>query len=127
MITLELLFHDLVLKDYTLKEGGRLTIGRHPDNDVVPKDAAVSKHHAIVERKGEKLIVLDKESINGTFVNGIKVQSAELNEADIVKFGNELNIRVSIFSLKKRVSAVTEEHDDKSAVLSTIERTLDKL
>jgi len=55
------------------------------------------------------------------------VQSAELKEEDIVKFGNELNIRVFTFSLQKRASAVTEEHDDKSAVLSTIERTLDKL
>jgi pSer/pThr/pTyr-binding forkhead associated (FHA) protein len=127
MIILELRFQELVLKEYTLKEGGSLTIGRHPDNDIVPKDAAVSKHHAIFERKGEKLIVLDKGSRNGTFVNGMKVQSAELNDDDIVKFGNELNLRVSSFSLKKRASAVTDEHDDKSAVLSTIERTLDKL
>ena len=127
MTILELRFQNLVLKEYTLKEGGRLTIGRHSDNDIVPKDAAVSNHHAIIERKGEKLIVLDKESINGTFVNGIKEQSAELNEEDIVKFGNELNVKVFTFYLQKRASAVTEEHDDKSAVLSTIERTLDKL
>ena len=66
MIILELRFHDLVLKEYTPKKGDRLTIGRHPDNDIVPKDAAVSYHHAIIERKGEKLIVLDKESKNGT-------------------------------------------------------------
>jgi pSer/pThr/pTyr-binding forkhead associated (FHA) protein len=127
MIILELRAQSLVLNEYTLEKGDSLTIGRHPDNDIVPKDAAVSNHHAIIKRKGEKLIVLDKESINGTFVNGIKVQSAELNEEDIVKFGNELNIRVFTFSLKKRTSAVTEEHDDKSAVFSTIERTLDKL
>jgi pSer/pThr/pTyr-binding forkhead associated (FHA) protein len=127
MIILELRAQSLVLKEYTLEKGDSLTIGRHPDNDIVPKDEAVSNHHAIIERKGEKLIVLDNESRNGTFVNGTKVQSAELNEEDIVKFGNELNIRVFTFSLKKRTSAVTEEHDDKSAVLSTIERTLDKL
>ena len=127
MIILELRFQDLVLKDYALKEGGRLTIGRHPKNDIVPKDVAVSNHHAIIERIGEELIVLDKESRNGTFVNGTRVQSAELNDEDAVKFGNQLNISVSTFSLKKGVSAVTEEHDDKSAVLSTIERTLDKL
>ena len=127
MIILELRAQSLVLKEYTLEKGDSLTIGRHPDNDLVPKDAAVSNHHAIIERKGEKLIVLDKESINGTFVNGIKVQSAELNDKDIAKFGNQLNLRVSPFSLKRKASAATEEHDDKSAVLSTIERTLDKL
>ena len=127
MIILELRAQSLVLNEYTLEKGDSLTIGRHPDNDIVPKDAAVSNHHAIIERKGEKLIVLDKESINGTFVNGIKVQSAELNDKDIAKFGNQLNLRLSTFSLKRRASAVAEEHDDKSAVLSTIERTLDKL
>ena len=127
MIILELRAQSLVLKEYTLEKGDSLTIGRHPDNDIVPKDAAVSDHHAIIERKGEKLIVLDKESRNGTFVNGIKVQSAELNDEDIVKIGNELNVKVFTFSLKKRASAVTEEHDDKSAVFTTIERTLDKL
>ena len=126
MIILELRFHDLVLKDYTLKEGGRLTIGRHSDNDIVPKDVAVSNHHAIIERKGEKLIVLDNESRNGTFVNGTKVQSAELNDEDTVQIGNVINIKVFTFSLKRRAAA-TGEHDDKSAVLSTIEQTLDKL
>jgi pSer/pThr/pTyr-binding forkhead associated (FHA) protein len=127
MIILELRVQSLVLKDYTLEEGGRLTIGRHPDNDIVPKDEAVSKHHAIIERKGEKLIILDKESRNGTFVNGKKVQSAELKDEDIVQIGSLLNLRVSTFSLKKRALAETEEHDDKSVVFSTIERTLDKL
>jgi pSer/pThr/pTyr-binding forkhead associated (FHA) protein len=127
MVVLELRHKKLVLKDYTLKEGDRLTIGRHPNNEIVPKDPAVSKHHTIIERIGEKLIVIDRESRNGTFVNGIKVQSAELNDEDIVKFGNELNLRVFTFSLKKRASAVTDEYDDKSDVLGTIERTLDKL
>jgi pSer/pThr/pTyr-binding forkhead associated (FHA) protein len=127
MVILELRHKELVLKDYTLKEGDRLTIGRHPDNDIVPKDAAVSNHHAVIQRKDEKVILVDKGSKNGTFVNGKKVQSAELNDEDIVKFGNELNLRVFTLSVKKRVSAVTEEHDDKSAVLGTIERTLVKL
>jgi len=124
MVILELRFKELVLKEYTLKEGDRLTIGRHPDNDIVPKDAAVSKHHAIIERVGEKLIVLDKESRNGTFVNDIKVQSAELNDEEIVKFGNELNLKVFAYSSKKMAS---EEHEDKSDVFDTIERTVVKL
>lgn len=127
MVILELRHKELVLKDYTLKEGDRLTIGRHPDNDIVPKDAAVSHHHAVIERKEEKVILVDKGSKNGTFVNGKRVQSAELNDDDIVKFGKELNVKVFTFSVKKRASAATEEHDDKSDVLSTIERTLVKL
>ena len=109
---------------YTLKEGDRSKLGRHPDNDIVPKDATVSDHYAIIGRIGEKLIMLDKENRNGSFVNVIKVQSAELADEDIVKFGNLLNVRVCTFFLKKGVAAIIEKHDDKSAMLSTIERTL---
>ena len=78
MIILELRFHDLVLKEYTLEKGDRLTIGRHPDNG-------------------------------------------------IVKIGNDLNLKVFTISVKEKTSSVTEEFDDKSVVLSTIVRTLDKL
>jgi hypothetical protein len=60
-------------------------------------------------------------------VNGIEVQSAELNDEDTVQIGNIINIKVFTFSLKKKASAVTEDHEDKSVVLSTIERTLAKL
>jgi pSer/pThr/pTyr-binding forkhead associated (FHA) protein len=124
MVVLELRLEELMLKEYSLKDGDRLTIGRHPEKDIAPKDAAFSKQHAVIERVVEKLIVLDRESRNGTFVNGMEVQSAELNDEDIFRFGNQLNLKVFAFSLKKMAS---EAHADKSAVHSTIERTLDKL
>jgi hypothetical protein len=55
------------------------------------------------------------------------VQSAELNDEDTVQIGNVINIKVFTFSLKKKASAVTEDHEDKSVMLSTIEQTLAKL
>ena len=127
MAILELRFQDLVLKEYTLKKGDSLTIGRDPDNDIVPKDETVSNRHAILERKKEKLIVIDKGSKNGTFVNGIKVQSAELYDEDIVKIGKEINVKVYTDSWRKGESAIIEEHDDKSAVATTIQQALHKL
>ena len=127
MFLLELRFNELVLREYHLENGDRLTIGRHPDNDIVPKDTAVSNHHAIIESEGDKLIVFDKETTNGTFVNGIKVQSAELKNEDVIEIGNDLSLQVWAFSVEIRELTMTQEHDDKSVVFSTIERTLDKL
>jgi pSer/pThr/pTyr-binding forkhead associated (FHA) protein len=40
------------------------------------------------------LIVFDKGSTNGTIVNGIKVQSAELYDGDIVEIGEQISIKV---------------------------------
>ena len=51
----------------------------------------------------------------------------KLNDKDIVKIGNDLNLKVFTISVKEKTSSVTEEFDNKSVVLSTIERTLDKL
>lgn len=48
----------------------RVTIGRGTDNDVVLADASVSKAHAVLERDGERFVVVDQGSTNGVFVDG---------------------------------------------------------
>ena len=112
MVKLELNFQGLVLKEYTLQDGSSLTIGRHSENDIVVKDRSASRHHAFFERKGENLIVHDKGSKNGTFVNGIKVQSAQVHHGDLIKVGTKLSIKAFIISTKKRESTVTGEQDN---------------
>jgi pSer/pThr/pTyr-binding forkhead associated (FHA) protein len=112
MVKLELNLQGLVLKEYTLQDGSRLTIGRHSDNDIVVKDRSASRHHAFFERKAENLIVHDKGSKNGTFVNGKKVQSAQVYHGDLVKVGTKLSIKAFIISTKKRESTVTGEQDN---------------
>jgi pSer/pThr/pTyr-binding forkhead associated (FHA) protein len=112
MVKLELNFQGLVLKEYTLQDGSSLTIGRHSENDIVVKDRSASRHHAFFERKGENLIVHDKGSKNGTFVNGKKVQSAQVYHGDLVKVGTKLSITAFIISTKKRESTVTGEQDN---------------
>jgi len=112
MVKLELNFQGLVLKEYTLQDGSSLTIGRHSENDIVVKDRSASRHHASFERKGANLIVHDKGSKNGTFVNGKKVQSAQVYHGDLVKVGTKLSIKAFIISTKKRESTVTGEQDN---------------
>lgn len=49
--------------------GARLTIGRGSSCDLVVSDASVSTLHALVERLGDRWVVRDLASRNGTFVN----------------------------------------------------------
>ena len=67
---------------------GSLTIGRATDNDIVIPDVLASRHHAtlIPTPGGTKLA--DNRSINGTFVNGNRVDAALLNPGDVVTIGN---------------------------------------
>ena len=64
------------------------TIGRATDNDIVIRDVLASRHHATLVPSPDGVEILDARSINGTFVNGTRVDGALLREGDVVTIGN---------------------------------------
>src|SRR5205807_7919781 len=52
---------------------GPVTIGRHPECDVVLDDTNVSRRHAEVRRQGDAYVLVDLGSTNGSKVNGARV------------------------------------------------------
>lgn len=67
---------------------GSLTIGRAGDNDIVIPDVLASRHHATLIPTPGGIEIADNRSINGTFVNGNRVDTALLNDGDVVTIGN---------------------------------------
>ncbi len=67
---------------------GSITIGRSSDNDIVIPDVLASRHHATLVPAPGGAEIRDNRSINGTFVNGARVEQARLNEGDTVTIGN---------------------------------------
>lgn len=63
-------------------------IGRGPWNDLVVNDPKVSKGHCRIERLGDHLVLTDLGSVNGTFVNGEKVQQRVLQPGDVIRVGD---------------------------------------
>ncbi len=64
------------------------TIGRHPESDVFLDDVTVSRRHAEVRREPSgRLELADVGSLNGTYVNGERIESVELGEGDQVQVG----------------------------------------
>jgi DNA-binding NtrC family response regulator/pSer/pThr/pTyr-binding forkhead associated (FHA) protein len=66
---------------------GGLRIGALPDNDIVLDDGFVSSFHAQLFLRGERLVVRDLDSTNGTFVNGVRVVEAEVPVGAALRFG----------------------------------------
>ena len=67
----------------------RIEIGRDPSNTIVlESDPGVSRKHAVIVKQGTGYLVQDLGSSNGTYVNGVRVQSAALNPGDVVHFGS---------------------------------------
>jgi len=63
------------------------TIGRHPDSTVFLDDVTVSRRHAEVRVEGSRYLVSDVGSLNGTYVNGDRVDVHELAEGDQLQVG----------------------------------------
>ncbi len=66
----------------------RTRIGRAIDNDIVIYDVLASRYHAYLTPTPIGTQIRDADSINGTFVNGMRVGSAVLAEGDVITIGN---------------------------------------
>ena len=67
------------------------------------KDEYFSRNHFLVEVNPPLCRLLDLQSTNGTFVNGKKVSSIELNDGDTIKAG-DTTLRVSLVAAVAEVS-----------------------
>ena len=64
------------------------SVGRHENSDLLLDDVSVSRHHAIFTRTASGRITLrDLNSLNGTYVNGARVEETALHSADEVQIG----------------------------------------
>ena len=71
----------------TFHPEGETTIGRSPDCGIFLDDVTVSRKHAVVSERDGAFLVEDQGSLNGTFVNRKRVDSAQLEDGDEVQIG----------------------------------------
>nr|WP_310021154.1 FHA domain-containing protein [Microbacterium resistens] len=67
------------------------TAGRHPEADIFFDDVTVSRRHAEIIRTGTVFEIVDQRSLNGTYVNGERVDRSPL--------GNGYELRIGKFRL----------------------------
>ena len=67
---------------------GETTIGRHSDNRLRIKDTFLSAFHAEIRRSPQGgYEVIDLDSFNGTFVNGLRIRQHPLRAGDELMLG----------------------------------------
>nr|WP_253861517.1 ATP-binding cassette domain-containing protein [Mycobacterium asiaticum] len=79
-------------------------IGRAEDCDIIVNDVLASRRHAYLAPTSIGTEIRDNHSINGTFVNGIRVGSAVLTDGDVVTIGN-VDLTFSGGTLVRRTEA----------------------
>ena len=74
-------------KSFTIGEKG-LVIGREAGQcDIAIQDSNVSRVHAWVTVEKGEVVVIDRGSTNGTFVNNLRVEKAKLKPGDVIQLG----------------------------------------
>jgi signal transduction histidine kinase len=112
-------------KRFELKSGS-VGLGRDPSNPIRLLDNEISRRHAEVRLKGELYSLVDLKSANGTFLNGVPVDSSVLRSGDQIRVGQttllfdesaadalrEMTARVDMLALASP--------DDRSAILRSV-------
>lgn len=75
---------DHIFLPYTLEKHADYVIGRSNKCHISYRNPTVSREHAVLHWNGKEWEINDKNSTNGTYVNGKKVQYARLRTGDIV-------------------------------------------
>jgi pSer/pThr/pTyr-binding forkhead associated (FHA) protein len=68
-------------------ESDRTSLGRAPECDVFLDDVTVSRRHSVITRGADGFTLHDEGSLNGTYVNRRRVESAKLEDGDEVQVG----------------------------------------
>lgn len=85
-------------------QGEETILGRHPDCQLQINSNMVSRKHARVVKNGDKFVLEDLGSGNGTFLNGKKLEApTEIKHDDRIKLGPVLLRFDSVDAVKKTV------------------------
>ncbi|MGD2126774.1 MAG: FHA domain-containing protein [Desulfobacteraceae bacterium] len=109
-------------------EGDAFYIGRSPYNDVQIEDKFVSRKHIKILRKGNKYLVEDLQSKNGTYLNGEQISPGILTE---LQEGLPVSIGMSVICLgegcTEELSALLDALNlSEFAILDSEERSADR-
>lgn len=75
-------------KQYLLDKK-RTGIGRSQENDIVVENNQASRHHADIILQGEEFYIVDKDSINGVLLNGIRINKpTRITPGDCILISN---------------------------------------
>nr|WP_233563839.1 FHA domain-containing protein [Cryobacterium tepidiphilum] len=82
------------------------TVGRHPDADIFLDDVTVSRRHAEFLRHGRAFEVKDLGSLNGTYFDGTRIDSALLSDGAEVQVGK---FRLTFYASRRDLSQLASE------------------
>lgn len=73
-----------IFTSYLIPNANEITIGHRPENDIFIDNEMVSRNHAVLRKEGNIWAIHDLGSTNGTYVNGARIEKAQLSCGDSI-------------------------------------------
>lgn len=103
----------------------KIALGRAPHNDIVVDAPSVSRDHAYVTFVSEQeLLIEDRDSSYGTFINGRRIKQSKLTPADILLLGEHELKTAALFEHFRKKSV--EEKTDFSAEFALLAKKFEE-
>lgn len=104
---------DKVVKHHKIEQDS-VSIGRARDNDIILENLSVSRNHARIRHENGQYVLIDLNSANGLYVNGVRVNRAELVDGDIVSIGKH-RLHYSDAESPSAAAPAAADHDSTGA------------
>jgi Nif-specific regulatory protein len=76
-------------------QGATFSIGRAVNNTLCVEDPSVSRNHCVLTSMGQHFSIIDRGSVNRTYINGLPLQEHTLRNGDEIKIGESLFLFVN--------------------------------
>jgi two-component system cell cycle response regulator len=104
-------------------QGLRSIIGRGPTAQIRLSDDGVSREHSAVSLVGDKMVLDDLGSTNGTYCNGVRVTSRELSDGDKIMIGSTTILK---FTYHDQLDEVFQQQMYESALRDSLTKVFNR-
>src|SRR5687767_2104083 len=112
-------------RDFTFDQHDTFMIGRSEDAQFcLPHDRFFSRHHCLLEMAPPQCFLRDLGSTNGTFVNGIRVETAHLKNGDRIQGGEtvlEVEVKTDVKAAPGEVLSASRVNADTVPSVITVQ------
>jgi pSer/pThr/pTyr-binding forkhead associated (FHA) protein len=98
-----------------------VVIGRETNATLCIADASVSRRHSRIDKEEDEFVILDLDSLNGTFINDVPVKRRKLQHGDRVRIGDSQFLFLMHESARPRSSSDVHLNDGKIVSGSTLQ------
>ena len=98
-----------------------VVIGRETNATLCIADASVSRRHSRIDKEEDEFVILDLDSLNGTFINDVPVKRRKLQHGDRVRIGDSQFLFLMHESARPRTSSDVHLNDGKVVSGSTLQ------